>query len=97
MLMIYHAKYAYISSIYICIFAFGDGGEGLNPSLINIDCAYDIFSPRHNQTLHFSSERAALWHPGTSLFTSSSLCVSKNIARIAITALHDLPGKSCYI
>ena len=38
-----------------------------------------ICCPRHNQTLHFSSERVALWHPGTSLSTSSSLCVSKKI------------------
>ena len=61
---------------------------------LNINCAIGIFSPRHNQTLHFSSERAALWHPGTSLSTSSFLCVSKNIARIAKAALHNLPGKS---
>ena len=61
---------------------------------LNINCAIGIFSPRHNQTMHFPSERAALWHPGTSLSTSSFLCVSKNIARIAKAALHNLAGKS---
>ena len=95
---------AYDISCKICIYEvvdltfaflhFGIEGKVLNPSLININCAIDICCPRHNQTLHFSSERAALWHPGTSLSTSSSQCVSKNIARIAKAALHNLPGNS---